>query len=146
VQNKPISCDHVTHVCDESHLTSGVASVSRINKIIGLFCKRALQKRRYSAKETYDFIDPTDRSHPICVLHICDMTHYICVSHVCVHVCRDVCMCDVTCAYATSHVTRAHIHPHQYILYKRDTNSVWKRPIRCVKETYILCERDLYPV
>ena len=28
---------------------------------IGLFCKRALQKRRFSAKETYDFIDPTDR-------------------------------------------------------------------------------------
>jgi len=30
----------------------GVALVSRIDKIIGLFCKRALQKRRYSAKET----------------------------------------------------------------------------------------------
>ena len=28
----------------------GVASVSRIDKIIGLFCIRALQKRRYSAK------------------------------------------------------------------------------------------------
>jgi len=38
---------------------------SRIDKIIGLFCKRDLQKRQYSAKETYDFIDPTDRSHPI---------------------------------------------------------------------------------
>ena len=34
-------------------------------KIIGLFFKRALSKRRYSAKETYNFIDPTDRSHPI---------------------------------------------------------------------------------
>jgi len=31
----------------------GVASVSRINKIIVLFCKRALLKRRYSAKETW---------------------------------------------------------------------------------------------
>ena len=39
--------------------------VSRIDKIVGLFCKRALQKRQYSAKETYNFIDPTDRSHPI---------------------------------------------------------------------------------
>ena len=29
----------------------GVASVSRIDKIIGLFCKRALYKRRYSAKK-----------------------------------------------------------------------------------------------
>ena len=31
----------------------GVASVSRINKIIVLFCRRALQMRRYSAKETW---------------------------------------------------------------------------------------------
>jgi len=29
----------------------GVATISRLLKIIGLFCKRALQKRRYSAKE-----------------------------------------------------------------------------------------------
>jgi len=43
----------------------GVALVSRIDIIIGLFCKRAPQKRRYSAKETNHFIDPTDRSHPI---------------------------------------------------------------------------------
>ena len=43
----------------------GVASVSRIDKITGLFCKRALYKRRYSAKETYIFFDPTDRNHPI---------------------------------------------------------------------------------
>jgi len=43
----------------------GVALVSRIDKIIGLFYKRALLKRWYSAKETYNFIDPTDRSHPI---------------------------------------------------------------------------------
>ena len=32
----------------------GVATISRIDKIVGLFCKRALQKRRYSAEETYD--------------------------------------------------------------------------------------------
>ena len=28
------------------------------SKLTGLFCKRALQKRRYSAKETYNLIDP----------------------------------------------------------------------------------------
>jgi len=33
--------------------------------MIGLFCKRALQKRLYSAKETYDFKESTNRSHPI---------------------------------------------------------------------------------
>ena len=43
----------------------GVALVSRIDKIKGLFCKRALQKRQYSAIETYNLIDLTDRSHPI---------------------------------------------------------------------------------
>ena len=32
-----------------------VASVSRLLKIVGIFCKRALEKRRHSAKETYQF-------------------------------------------------------------------------------------------
>jgi len=56
---KNIAEDHLTCI------TYGVALVSRIDKIIDLFCKRALQKRRYSAKETYNLIDPTERSHPI---------------------------------------------------------------------------------
>jgi len=43
----------------------GVATISRLLKIIGLFCERALSKRRYSAKETYNFKEPTNRSHPI---------------------------------------------------------------------------------
>ena len=43
----------------------GVALVSRIDKITGLFCKRALKKSLYSAKETYDFKEPTNRSHPM---------------------------------------------------------------------------------
>jgi len=34
-------------------------------KIVGLCCKRALSKRRYSAKETFTFKEPTNRSHPI---------------------------------------------------------------------------------
>jgi len=43
----------------------GVATSSRLLQIIGLFCKRALWKRQYSAKETYNFNEPTHRSHPI---------------------------------------------------------------------------------
>jgi len=43
------------------------ATISRLLQIVGLFCKRALQKRRYSAKETYDFKELSNRSHPICV-------------------------------------------------------------------------------
>jgi len=34
-----------------------VATTSRLLEIIGLFCKRALQNRRYSAKETYHSSD-----------------------------------------------------------------------------------------
>ena len=43
----------------------GVASISRLLKNICLFCKRALQKRPIYCKETYDFKEPTNRSHPI---------------------------------------------------------------------------------
>ena len=43
----------------------GVATISRLLTIIGLFCKKALYKRLHSAKETYHFKEPTNRSHPI---------------------------------------------------------------------------------
>jgi len=43
------------------------STISRLLKIIGLFGKRALQKRWYSAKETYNCKEPTTHSHPICV-------------------------------------------------------------------------------
>jgi len=42
-----------------------VATISRLLKITGLFCKRALEQRRYSAKETCNFKEPTNRRHPI---------------------------------------------------------------------------------
>jgi len=47
----------------------GVATISRLLKIIGLFCKRALLNRLFSAKETYEFKELTNRSHPIYSLH-----------------------------------------------------------------------------
>ena len=42
-----------------------MATISRLLQIIRLFWKRALLKRQYSAKETYNFKEPTNRSHPI---------------------------------------------------------------------------------
>ena len=39
-----------------------VATISRLLNIIGLFCKRALLKRRYSAKETYNLKEPASHS------------------------------------------------------------------------------------
>ena len=82
------------HICiyylctDDSYR---VASVSRIDKIIGLFCKRALYKNRYSAKETYNLIDPTDRSHPTVEATRC--THVYLYMCVCVCACVCVCVC-----------------------------------------------------
>ena len=42
----------------------GVVTISRLLKIIGLFCKRDLQKRPYSAQETCYYMEPANRSHP----------------------------------------------------------------------------------
>jgi len=68
-------------VCVYTHTVNvyyGVATVGRIDKIVGLFCKRDLLKRQYSAKETYDLIDPTDRSHPVCISQsACIWTHFV---------------------------------------------------------------------
>ena len=61
----------------------GVALVRRMDKIIGLFCKRGLQKRRYSAKETYNFIDPIcvdDSSHFVGAMCLC-VCVTVCVTH-----------------------------------------------------------------
>ena len=68
----------------------GVALVSRIDKIIGVFCKRALQKRRYSAKETCNLsilltvatpypnidLDSLGAIWDVTQLYICDTTHF----------------------------------------------------------------------
>ena len=43
----------------------GVASTSRLLKIIGLFCRIESLLYGSFAKETYNFKEPTNRSHPI---------------------------------------------------------------------------------
>ena len=54
----PTSRSHPIAGLDEE-----VAATSRLLKIIGLFCKRDLSKRRYSANETYNFKEPTSGAH-----------------------------------------------------------------------------------
>ena len=54
----------------------GVASISRMLKNIGLFCKRALQKRPIFCKETYIFKHPINRSHPIGTIGTVRCTSY----------------------------------------------------------------------
>ena len=56
-----------TFLMTHSYVTkylNGRATISRLLQSIGLFCKRALSKRLYSAKETNNFKEPTNRSHP----------------------------------------------------------------------------------
>jgi len=104
-----------TYIC-----VYGVATISRLLKMIGLFCKRALQKRRYSAKGTYNFKEPTNRSHSkseygygesggcaplstyvrvavctcVCIhIHVYTYTYVLqCVIYTCVAVCVAVCV------------------------------------------------------
>ena len=44
--------------------------MSRLLKMIGLFCKRALFKRPYSAKETYNLKEPPNRNPPHMCIHL----------------------------------------------------------------------------
>ena len=47
------------------HSGYGVATVSRIDKIIGLFCRIASLLQGSFAKETYNLTDPINQSHLI---------------------------------------------------------------------------------
>jgi len=86
-----------------------VATISRFLKITGLFCKRALQKRLLSATETYNFKEPTSRSHPIFVQfkrqsnRILVYTYYI--EYVCIHIYVRKCMrtCVRFCSLLDAH-------------------------------------------
>jgi len=46
-------------------LRYGVAADSRIDKIIGLFCRKISLWQGTFTKETYNFVDPTNQSHSI---------------------------------------------------------------------------------
>ena len=53
----------------------GVATVSRIDSITGLFCRMLSFLQGSFAKKTYNLIDPTIQSHPhtseiSCIVHV----------------------------------------------------------------------------
>jgi len=62
------------------HDVYGVATISRLLKIIGLFCRIQSLLQGSLAKETYNLKEPTSRSHPIAV----------CLD--CILVCKIVCL------------------------------------------------------
>ena len=52
-------------VCCAHHKQCWVATISRIDKMIGLFCRISSLLKGFLAKVTFNFIDPTNLSHPI---------------------------------------------------------------------------------
>jgi len=61
-----VAVSNTTYLSDTSRY--GMATISRLLKIVGLFCKRAYNFKEptnhsHSAKETYNFKEPTNHSH-----------------------------------------------------------------------------------
>ena len=59
-------CTHTRGVVRHQETWYGVATVSRIDKIRGLFCRILSLLKGSFVNQTYNLIDPTIRSHPIC--------------------------------------------------------------------------------
>jgi len=51
----------------------GVPTISRLLKIIGPFCRISSLLKDSFAKETYNFKEPTNRSHPIVMSDLCPL-------------------------------------------------------------------------
>jgi len=108
------------------HICYGVATISRLLKIIGLFCRILSLVYGSFAKETYNFKEPTNRSHPIYTY-----------MHVCIYV------------YTRIYVN---VHIHVYMIYKI-SDMGWLQLVGSInyrslllnsptKET-LFCKRDL---
>jgi len=109
---------YVIYVCNnrKSVTRYGMAMISRLLQILGLFCKRTQQKRLYSAKETYNLNELTNRSHPICVIQF-NMRWLQIVGmrwpH-CIYVFTHTCVYTDTCIYRYMYM-HTHIYIHTYL-------------------------------
>jgi len=128
-------------------MNCGVASLKLYLKIIGLFCKRELIKRQYSAKETYNFKEPTNRSHPIVVFHI-SKSH---TAHIhesphakVIHTCAHNYTHPQSFSSARTHTltqihTHTHTHANAHTRIHKSTHShahththIWRSVLQCV--------------
>jgi len=125
------------HRCDTTP-SYGVDTMSRLFKMIGLFCKRALQKRRYSAKEPYNCKEPTNRSHRICaiwLIHTCAMTHS--------YVWHDSLIC-VTWLIPTCNMPRSYVWYDSFICVTRLPSMGWVRIVGSFKLQVSFAEYSLF--
>jgi len=101
-----------------------VATISRLLKITGLFCRISSLLQGSFAKETYNFKEHTSRSHPIPPMYIllyispCEMAAvislFVCAYVLCVCVCglaetKCVCVCNLDINYITHTYTHTRI-------------------------------------
>jgi len=100
-----------------------VATVSRINTIIGLFCRISSVLEVSFAKETYSFIDPTNQSHLI--------RHTSAV--------YSMCYGNVLCQCATSHVSSPLYAPCQNINVPCQKSAHY--PMRHVNVLHVRCQQ-----
>jgi len=94
-----------------------VATISRLLTIIGLFCRISSLLYGSFAKETYNFKEPTTRSHLI--LSACS-----CHTHMCMHknartflfIGMCIFICNYTHAYIVRYIyTYVHVYIHIYV-------------------------------
>ena len=142
------SCICVTwllHMCDTT-FCCGVATTCRLLKIIGLFCKRALLKGRYSAKETYDFKEPTNRSHPIYDTALDRRDRHGQTQDTTAHSCVPWLLFSCTSEGVMSHIKQScHTHTLQENTLLRSLACVWVRHDCSICVTWLLHLRDLTP-
>jgi len=138
---------------EPSHILYGVATISRLLEIIRLFCKRALQKRLYSAKETCNFKEPTNESwntsRHVCVPWLIPL---LCVPWLIPLLCVPYALCAMThdssntsvCAICPSvpwlmtHQTQVYV-PHALVCHDS-----WLIKHKCMSHTHqLVCICDL---
>ena len=91
----------------------GVAEISRLLKITGLFCKRSLQTRPTFSKKTYNLKEPTNRSHPICPIclsHVLISAIFFSVSSRFCHEENGICLLLQMCLHKFGSTFRLHHH------------------------------------
>jgi len=101
------------HIYIHSHILDPVwvATVSRIDKITGMFCRISSLLEGSFAKETYNLIDPTTRSHPI--VADCKLRYPgICV---CINICIYVSMYLSTCIESYIRRGQSFVYVYMYV-------------------------------
>ena len=98
---------HVCRLLLHLHHRYGVSTMSRLLKIISLFCRIQSLLQDSFAKETYNFEELTNRSHPIANVRLV---------HICIHgYARHANICVYTCIYVYIIYMNVYIESYIYI-------------------------------